>query len=187
MSDAALKRIQKQLEKLLDQQTEICQRIEALETQAVAAAAPTRAEVVQILDGFRVGETLGEVSIGAWLEVCRTDCVRGALRTIQQREGMHARLLGARLCELGAELSEIPDEAREQAIKQLGSTKKTDAEKISDFAEQFPDPEALLKPLSDLADRLDADQETQWLLRAILQDERSTLNLIHEADRMLNG
>ena len=36
-----------------------------------------------------------------------------------------------------------------------------------------------------MADRLDHGQETQWLLR-IVQDERSTLDLVHEACALLN-
>jgi hypothetical protein len=41
--------------------------------------------------------------------------------------------------------------------------------------------DAALKPIFDRADRLDADPETQSLLRAIAQHERSTLESLREA------
>ena len=113
MSEAALERIEQGINTLAAQQEAICERLQALEDRVSKAAsgAASRDEVIQLLDGFRAGEALGEASIGAWIEVCTTDCVRGALRTIQQREGMHARLLEQRLRELGAQPTfEIPAE-----------------------------------------------------------------------------
>jgi len=189
MSEAALERIEQGINTLTAQQEAICERLQALEdrvSKAVSGAA-SRDEVIQLLDGFRAGEALGEASIGAWIEVCTTDCVRGALRTIQQREGMHARLLEQRLRELGAQPTfEIPAADVEKAMKGLSSTEKSDAQKLLEFSQQFPDADVLLKPICDVADRLDHDQETQWLLRSIVQDERSTLALVHEACAMLN-
>ena len=189
MSDAALERIEKGINQLATQQEAICERLQALEGQIskTSGGAATREEVIQLLDGFRAGEALGAASIGAWIDVCTTDCVRGALRTIREREAMHAQLLEQRLRELGAEPSiEIPAGDVEQAMKGLGSTEQSDAQKLLGFAQKYPDPDALLQPICDVADRLDHDQETQWLLRSILQDERSTLALVHEACAMLN-
>ncbi len=189
MSEAALKRIENGIKELATQQEAICERLQSLEgrvSKAVGGAA-SRDEVIQLLDGFRAGEALGAASIGAWIDVCTTDCVRGALRTIQQRESMHSHLLEQRLRELGAQPTiEIPAEEVERAMKGLGSTEQTDAQKLLDFAQRFPDADVLLKPICDVADRLDHDQETQWLLRSIVQDERSTIELVHEACALLN-
>ncbi len=52
--------------------------------------------------------------------------------------------------------------------------------------EALADPEAALKPIDDLADRLDHDQETQSLLRTIARDERSTLEFLTETCALLN-
>ncbi len=189
MSDAALKRIEKGIKALAAQQEAISERLASLEGRVARASGQgaSRKEVVQLLDGFRAGEALGADSIEAWLEVCTTDCVRGALRTIQQREAMHARLLEERLRELGATPTiEIPAEEVERAMKGLGGTEQTDAQKLLDFTRRFPDADAALKPIHDMADRLDDDQETQWLLRSIAQDERATITLVHEACAMLN-
>ena len=143
---------------------------------------------MEFLDGFRAGEALGEATLGEWISVCTTDCLRGGLRTVAQREGMHARLLEERILELGGKpKSETPKEIREAAMKQSGSTEKSDAQKLSEFVARFPDVDAALKPIHDFADRLDADQETQFLLRTIAQDERSTLEFLNEACSLLNA
>ncbi|MEE8167172.1 MAG: hypothetical protein V3T64_16520 [Myxococcota bacterium] len=189
MSEVTLKRIEKGIKELATQQEAICERLQALEgcvSQAMGGAV-SRDDVIELLDGFRAGEALGAASIGAWIDVCTEDCVRGALRTIQQREAMHAQLLEQRLRELGAEPTfEIPAADVERAMKDLGSTQKSDAQKLLDFSQKYPDADVLLKPICDMVARLDHDQETQWLLRTIVQDERSTLAVVHEACAMLN-
>jgi hypothetical protein len=190
MSDAALKRIEKAIGKLADQQAEICEKLASLEERIDSASndlsAPT-GEVIAFLDQFRAGEALGEASLGAWIEVSDTPCVRGALRTIQMREGSHARLLEQRIKELGGSPSaEIPEQLYEKTMVQSGSREKTDAQKILAFVEQFPDTEGALKPIHDLADRLDQDPETQSLLRTIVADERATLECLNALCRELN-
>ncbi|MAE96784.1 MAG: hypothetical protein CL910_19215 [Deltaproteobacteria bacterium] len=187
MSDKALSRIEKRLEKICSQVATLSERVDAL-----AAASPTPVksteEVIAFLDQFRAGEALGEASLGAWIAVSDVDCVRGGLRVIQQREGMHARLLAERIKELGGSCSfEIPDAAHEAAMADAGDAAKPDAEKLLAFVKQFGDAEKALKPIYDLADALDDDPETQSLLRSIAQDERSTLEFLTEACTQLNG
>jgi hypothetical protein len=149
---------------------------------------PTRDEVIAFLDQFRAGEALGEASLGAWVAVCATPCLRGGLRTVTTREGSHARLLAERIKELGGSPSyEIPEAVHDAAMQGAGGTDKSDAEKVKEFVERFPDIDATLAPIHQLADRLDADQETQFLLRTIAQDERSTLEFFRDACALLNG
>ena len=96
-----LKKIEKALGKISQQQEEILTRLERLEAEEPSAESMPREALISFLDQFRAGEALGEASLGAWIEVSNTACVKGGLRTVQQREGMHARLLEARLKELG--------------------------------------------------------------------------------------
>ena len=191
MSDLALQRIESAIARLSEQQAQICARISALEGGVGRLAGQKKLdkqEVLTFLDSFRAGEALGEASLGAWLAVSDTACVRGGLRTAQQREGMHARLLEERLRELGAAARfEIPPEEREKAMKSSASTEKTDAQKLLEFVQRFPDIDAALKPIHDIADQLDDDPETQFLLRTIAQDERSTLQFFADACALLNG
>ncbi len=193
MSEVVLKRIEKTLKQLSEQQGEICaqvaqlsERVDGLRGAADSGPYPKQ-KLIEFLDQFRAGEALGEASLGAWIEVATTDCVRGGLRTVQQREGMHARLLEARLKELGASPShEIPEAVYSAAMTQAGDPDKPDAQKLLEFVQRFPDVDAALKPIYAVADRLDHDQETQFLLRTIAQDERSTLEFLADACKLLN-
>ena len=191
MSDKqeSLDRIEKTLEAVCAEIQTLRGRVDTLVAAgAGATTAPTREEVIVFLDQFRAGEALGEASLGAWIEVSDVACVKGGLRTIQQREGFHSRLLEARVKELGGTCSfEIPQEAYETSMTQSADAEKGDAQKVLEFVQRFPDVDAALKPIHDLADRLDSDPETQSLLRTIAQDERSTLVWLQEACELLNG
>ncbi len=188
MSESALKRIEAAIAKLADQQLEICAQVAKLESRiAGGSAAASTEETIKFLDQFRAGEALGEASLGAWCEVSTTPCLKGGLRTIQTREGSHARLLEQRIKELGGSPSfELPDAIYNAAMEGAADTSKTDAEKVLGFVSQFPDCDAALQPIHAMADRLDHDQETQSLLRTIVQDERSTLEWLNEACALLN-
>ncbi len=190
MSAAALSRIEKTLKDLSAQQAEICAAIAKLEERidAPAEEGVPRSELFRFLDGFRAAEGLGEASVGAWIEVCHTDCLKGGLRTVREREGMHARLLEARLVELGGTPRiEIPADRVEKTMKAVGSADRSDAQKLLDFTKRTSDPDQAISAILQMADRLDADPETQSLLRAIAQDERSTVVLLNEACALLNA
>jgi hypothetical protein len=147
----------------------------------VPASTP-RARVIAFLDQFRAGEALGELSLGAWIAVCKDSELRGALRTVQMRESSHARLLGERIKELGgAPQFEIPGQVYHRVMTHSASIEIGDAEKVRAFVARFPDPTRALAPIRAVADHLDDDPETQSLLRAIAQDEHATLELFYAA------
>lgn len=179
-----LEKIEKALARLAERQDEICRHIAGIE-EKVAGLAPrspaSSEEVIRFLDQFRAGEALGETSLGAWIEVCEDPCLRGGLRTVQTREGSHARLLAERIKELGgAPVFELPESVHRKTMEGAGSRERSDAEKVREFATRFPDVEKALRPIEDMAARLDADPETQSLLRTIARDECSTLEWFHE-------
>lgn len=189
MGDTGLEKIEKAISKLAKQQEALCEQVAKLESKlassATAAAAPE--ETLRFLDRFRAGEALGEASLGAWIGVCSTPCVKGGLRTVQTREGSHARLLEQRIKELGGTPQfEIPDAIYSATMEGAADADKSDAQKVLEFVQRFPDCDAALAPIHDLADRLDHDQETQTLLRTIAQDERSTLEWFTEACALLD-
>jgi DNA-binding ferritin-like protein len=106
---------------------------------------------------------------------------------VQTREGSHARLLEERIKELGGSPKhEIPEAIYQQVMEGAGSAERTDVEKVKEFVERFPDIDEALRPIHQLADRLDDDQETQFLLRSIAQDERATLELLQDACKLLS-
>jgi hypothetical protein len=137
-----LERIEKALARLAERQDEICQHIAGLEQKVAelvpAAAAPT-AEVIRFLDQFRAGEALGEASLGAWIAVCQDPCLRGGLRTVQMREGSHARLLAERIKELGGSPEfELPESLQRTTLEDAGSRERSDVAKVREFVERFP-------------------------------------------------
>jgi hypothetical protein len=193
MSDETLSRIEIALERVTRTQETICaevarlsERVDRLAERRRSGPA-SREETLRFLDRFRAAEALGEASLGAWIAVSTTECLRGGLRTVQMREGSHARLLAERIKELGgAPRYEIDEATHANVMRDAGSRDKPDARKVLEFVQRNPDPDAAVKPILDFAARLDADPETQSLLRAIAQDERATLELLREACAALN-
>jgi len=143
----------------------------------MANGAYPKENLLEFLDRFRGGEAFGEELFGAWIAACETPSLCGGLRTIQQREGFHARLLAERLKELGGSPRfDVPEEVRTVALESVASPERTDGQKLADFLRQVgTDIDQVLRPIHDVADRLDEDPETQSLLRTIAQDERATL------------
>jgi hypothetical protein len=186
----ALGKIEKALDRIAKQQDELCARIGTIEAKIDGLGAGADAaddSLLVFLDRFRAGEALGETSIGAWIEVCQDPCLRGGLRTVQTREGSHARLLEQRIKELGSSPSfEIPEAIFDASMTAVGTTDKTDAEKLLGFVQQFPDVDAAIQPILDQADKCGDDIETASLLRTIAVDERATLEFLGEACALLN-
>lgn len=178
--DKQLKKIEKALTKILETQEELGARIDALEFQnATHEDVAPAADVIRFLDRFRAGEALGEALFGAWIEACQDDELRGGLRTIQQREGMHARLLEERIKSLGGSLSaEVPARIFDATMADAGSREKGDARKLRDFMARIPDIDAAVAPIGKMVARLGDDYETRGLLETICQDERSTLEYL---------
>jgi hypothetical protein len=183
VTDVSLQRIEAALEKLVARQSEILARIDRLEGRGEApAAASPRERTIAFLDQFRAGEALGEMSLGAWIAVCRDAELRGGLRVVQTREGSHARLLTERIKELGgAPRYEIPEATYEQVMAGSASTASSDAEKVEAFVSRFPDPARALAPIRAIADQLRDDPETRSLLCAVAEGERTTLEFFYAA------
>lgn len=183
-SDRRLAKIEKSLEKIADAQADLCAEVTRLARQL--APKPSSSEsLIEFLDQFRAGEALGEASLGAWIAVSDTACLRGGLRTVQMREGMHARLLEQRIKELGGSpCFEIPEAIHNSVMQGAADPDKSDAQKVLEFTRQFPDVDQALAKIYEHADG--ADEETQSLLRTIAQDERSTLEFLADACKQLN-
>ena len=192
-----LSRLEESIAQVVRQQEAICaelvsmrERVDALAERRSGAATgtPTRVELLRFLDRFRAGEALGEATTAAWIEVSEVACVKGGLRVVAQREGMHARLLADCLrAHGGTPRYEIPEAVCDQAMKRVSDRSRGDAAKVLEFVQRVGDCEKALKPIFDMADRLDGDPETQSLLRTIAQDERATLEFFQQACKLLNS
>jgi hypothetical protein len=192
-----LLRLEQTLSQVVRQQEAICaelvgmrERVDLLTEpkSAPGSGAPTRAELLRFLDRFRAGEALGKATTKAWIEVSDVACVKGGLRVVAQREGMHARLLTDCIRAHGGTPSyELPEAVRLEAMKRVSDPARGDAAKVLDFVQQVGETEKALEPIYQMADRLDAEPETQALLRTIAQDERSTLEFFQQACKLLNA
>ena len=189
--------LEETLAHVVRQQEAICaelvgmrERVDVLAERRSAPAngAPEKRELLRFLDRFRAGEALGEETTKAWLEVSDVACVKGGLHVVAQREGMHARLLDACLrAHGGTPRYELPAEVRSEAMKRISDRTRGDAAKVLEFVQRTGETEKALEPIYKMADRLDADPETQALLRTIAQDERSTLEFFQQACKLLNA
>ena len=192
-----LLRLEETLAQVVRQQEAICaelvgmrERVDSLAAGKTTAGngAPTRAELLRFLDRFRAGEALGEATTKAWIGVSDVACVKGGLHVVAEREGMHARLLeGCIRAHGGTPRYELPEAVRTEAMRRVSDRARGDAAKVLEFVQSVGDTEKALAPIYEMAVRLDADPETQALLRTIAQDERSTLEFFQQACKLLNA
>lgn len=140
----------------------------------------SKSEIVAFLDDYRAGESFGAKLFQAWVATCKTDSLRGALRMMELRERSHADLLAQRVKELGATAKPEIGSMAPDFLACLSAPDKTDGEKLREFMRLAP-PDEVIDRLNKQAARLAADPESQSLVRAIIDDERSTLWALREA------
>jgi hypothetical protein len=146
-----------------------------------------REAIVSFLDKGRAAEANGALTFGNWAEVCTTDCIRSGLRMIAEREGYHARIFENRLRELGAEPCA---EASAQSVKVrecASDPKMTDSAKLLEFDGLLGNPEELIRPIFDFADRIKEDMETKEALKLFAEDELSSAKWLKYACEALNA
>jgi ferritin-like protein len=138
-----------------------------------------RDRIVHLLDVYRSTEGFVAQYLPKWIEVSPSEAVKGGLRTVQAREAAHARLMKARLTELGeVARAEVPAERREKEVPFFSSPEKSDLEKFRALATLFGDPQEFLKPVTDLIDEIQDDPQTRELLRTIIDDEVESVKWI---------
>jgi hypothetical protein len=135
-----------------------------------------REKILHLLDQYSCTEGFVAEYLPRWIEVSPNEAVKGGLRTVQSREAAHARLMKARLQELGgARQYTIPAERREKEIPFFASPEKQDVEKLQALATLFGDADEFLKPVTDLIAEIQEDQQSKELLRTIIEDEKASI------------
>lgn len=184
MSQESLDRIEKTLQSLCAEVATLRENLQALRGNQGPL---TRREITEFLDHYRAAESLGESAFGGWIASSGNACLRGGLRNVQLREASHARLLEARLKELGASPRfELPEAVQSEFLGMLASRESSDLEKLDCFFTQV-DVDRTLGDLRGKADRMSDDLETQALLRAIIEDEAATLHFLQQAREQLRA
>ncbi len=144
--------------------------------------------VMHLLDEFRCGENFASEYLNRWIAVSDQECVKGGLRTVQQRETFHAQLLEARLRELGGvPQCTVPVERREKELQFYASAEKKDLEKLQSIAARIKDPAQVLKPITDVIDQIQEDQQSKELLRTLIDDEMSSIKWLLQACQTLSA
>ena len=180
----ALSRIEAAIAGLCEEVGAIRTRLDSLDGGNGPMSTP---EIIEFLDGYRVAEATAAAGFGAWIATSSTECLRGGLRMVQLREAAHAKLFEERIKELGGSpKAEASEELEAFLIGMLGDPDKSDAEKLQAFAAQAGDPK-VIEQLEGFAARMGGDEETQFLLRAVIQDERASVEFLHQACELLCG
>jgi len=146
-----------------------------------------REAIAAVLDRFRVGEANGEKAFKAWAQQCTTECVRSGIRMIAEREGYHARIFERRMADLGLKCEAQPAEMSLTITERLADANTPDNQKLLYLNSLAPNPEAFLKPIADLAEKIKEDLETKELLKLFAQDELSSAKWLQYACGALNG
>jgi hypothetical protein len=131
--------------------------------------------VMKFLETVSAAETNGGDTVRAWLEVCSTDCIRGGLKMVAERESYHGRAFAARLAELGGTMPDRENEEFRKNIAYLRDAKVSDLAKLKRGAERFPNPEETIRPLFEFAASLKDDLMTKEMAQLFAEDELSTL------------
>jgi len=134
-----------------------------------------REAVMKFLEAVSAAETNGGDTVRAFLGVCTTDCIRGGLKMVAERESYHGRAFAARLTELGGTMPERENEEFRKNIMYLRDAKVSDLAKLKRGAERFPNPEETIRPLFEFAASLKDDLMTKEMAQLFAEDELSTL------------
>jgi len=131
--------------------------------------------VMKFLETVSAAETNGGDTVRAWLEVCTTDCIRGGLKMVAERESYHGRAFAGRLTELGGTMPDRNTEEFRKNVAYLRDTKVSDIAKLKRGAERFPNPDETIRPIFEFAASLKEDLQTKEMVQLFAEDELSTL------------
>ncbi len=135
-----------------------------------------RDRIVHLLQAYRSTESFNAYYLPKWAEASTNEGLKGGLRIVQAREGVHARLMRERLRELGeTTFIEVSQERHDQQVPFFASREKTDLEKLAFLGHVFEDLDDFFKPITDLIDDIKEDLQTREMLRTILDNEYATV------------
>ena len=106
---------------------------------------------------------------------------------MQLREAAHAKLFEERIKELGGSAkAEASEELEAFLIGTLGDPAKSDVEKLQSFAARAGDPK-VIEQLEGFAARSRNWVSWSASMRAVIQDERASLEFLNQACELLCG
>jgi hypothetical protein len=145
-----------------------------------------RDAVLYFLDRFGSAEGAAEVSLRKWEAVSKTDCVRGGLRMVAEREGYHSRVFERRLLELGGTKKEDGSDVARQ-LSYYSDPNLSDADKLLRATSLSPDPKTILQPIFDFGESIKEDLLTKEMVLLYAKDELASGTWAYEACALLNN
>jgi rubrerythrin len=140
---------------------------------------------MRFLEAVSAAETNGGDLVRAWLAICKTDCIRGGLKMVAERESYHGRAFEQRLKELGGRMPDRHTEEFRKNLAKISDPNTSDLAKLQRGVARFPNPEETIRPLFEFAELIKEDYETKEMVRLFAEDELSTLKWQHSLCTML--
>ena len=134
-----------------------------------------RDAILRFLEAASVGETNAGEALPKWLAVCKTDCIRGGIKMVAEREAYHGRAFAQRLKELGGTMPDRNTKEARKNVAYISDPSITDLAKLQRGATRFPNPDETIRPLFEFAEAIKEDYETKEMVRLFAEDELSTL------------
>lgn len=137
---------------------------------------PTERErIVHFMQSYQASEGFNASFLARWIAASPDEAVKGGLRVVHAREGMHTRLLCERLKELGeTSFITVAQERRDREVPYYASRETSDLEKFTRVLSIFEEPEHFWQPMTSLIADIEEDLASRELLRCILADEHAT-------------
>jgi hypothetical protein len=146
-----------------------------------------RDAIISFLDKVRDAESRAGEYLSKWVAVCKTECVRGGIKMVAEREAYHGRVFERRLLELGGQKrAAMSDEARKYA-EYISNPNISDGEKLLRATASTGDPKEAIRPICEFADLIKEDQETKEMLNLFAQDELSSATWLRAACALINA
>ncbi len=148
-----------------------------------------RDAIVSFLDKVRAAESFAGEILPRWLAVCKTDCLRGGLAMVAEREAYHGRVFERRLQALGGEKRagrEITEEQRKYCDF-VSNPSVSDGDKLLRATGSIGDPQKAIQPICDFVELIKDDQETKEMLKLFAADELSSGTFLRDACALLNA
>jgi bacterioferritin (cytochrome b1) len=80
-----------------------------------------------------------------------------------------------------------PAARREKEFNLYTSSEKSDQEKLQKAVGWIKDPAKAIKPLTDVIDQIEEDQQSKQMLRTIIDDELATIKWLQETLALLSA
>lgn len=146
-----------------------------------------RDRIVHLLQAYRSTENFNAHYLPKWAQASTHEGMKGGLRMIQAREGVHARLMRERLRELGeTTFIEVSQERYDRDVPFFASPERSDLDKLAFLGHVFEDVDDFFKPITDLIEATKEDLQTREMLRTILDDEYATVKWFARMQRGMN-